>query len=235
MSIRNACLALLAGAAMAMVPPLVTSVEAQDAVTDEMLLTAQEDPNNWLMAIGNYTGNRYSKLSQINTSNVGNLVPKWIFSLGTLDAQNTTPVVHNGTMYVTAAHGRTYALDAEKGTEIWRYVHELPEGVGGNNISSVTTSCASTLLISGGAIAMAHPANSARHAFLIDISESSLICSYVATWNPAPRQRLGRGPQPSSAARLALSHRTVRRFTPNPARSESLSCACLRCISETAV
>ena len=59
------------------------------------------------MAIGNYTGNRYSRLSQINTGNVGGLVPKWIFSLGTLDAQNTTPVVHNGVMYVTAAHGRT--------------------------------------------------------------------------------------------------------------------------------
>ena len=132
MSIRNLCLALLAGGAMAMAPPLISSVEAQDVVTDEMLLTAQEDPNNWLMAIGNYTGNRYSKLSQVNTSNVRNLVPKWIFSLGTLDAQNTTPVVHNGIMYVTAAHGRTYALDAEKGTEIWRYAHELPEGVGGN-------------------------------------------------------------------------------------------------------
>ena len=66
---------------------------AQQHVTDEMLRTAQEDPNNWLMATGNYTGNRFSKLGQINTGNVRNLVPKWIFSLGVLDAQNTTPVV----------------------------------------------------------------------------------------------------------------------------------------------
>ncbi len=132
MSIRNLCLALLGGGAIAIAPPLINSVVAQDMVSNEMLLTAQEDPNNWLMAIGNYTGNRYSKLSQVNISNVGKLVPKWIFSLGTLDAQNTTPVIHNGVMYVTASHGRTYALNAEKGTEIWRYVHQLPEGVGGN-------------------------------------------------------------------------------------------------------
>ena len=49
---------------------------AQSLVTDEMLITAQEDPNNWLMAPGNYTGNRYSKLGQINHSNVSKLVDR---------------------------------------------------------------------------------------------------------------------------------------------------------------
>jgi alcohol dehydrogenase (cytochrome c) len=131
MNVRNLWFGLLASGAIALSPALISSAVAQDAVSHEMLVTAQDDPNNWLMAIGNYTGNRYSKLGQINTSNVNKLVPKWIFSLGTLDAQNTTPVVHNGVMYVTASHGRTYALDAEKGTEIWRYVHQLPEGVAG--------------------------------------------------------------------------------------------------------
>ena len=104
---------------------------SQEIVTDEMLLSAQEDPNNWLMAPGNYTSNRFSKLGQINTGNVSGLVPKWIFSLGTLDAQNTTPVIHNVVMYVTASHGRTYALNAANGQEIWRYFHQLPEGVAG--------------------------------------------------------------------------------------------------------
>ena len=109
----------------------INNVNAQNLVTEEMLTTAQEDPNNWLMVTGNYTGNRYSKLGQINESNVSKLVPKWIFSLGTLDAQNTTPVIHNGIMYVTASHGKTYALNAANGQEIWRYSHQLPEGVAG--------------------------------------------------------------------------------------------------------
>jgi len=61
----------------------INNVNAQNLVTEEMLTTAQEDPNNWLMVTGNYTGNRYSKLGQINESNVSKLVPKWIFSLGT--------------------------------------------------------------------------------------------------------------------------------------------------------
>ncbi len=108
------------------------SVNSADIVTDKMLLNAANDPDNWPMVTGNYTGNRYSKLDQVNVSNVGNLVPKWIFSLGTLDAQNTTPVVLNGTMYVTAAHAKTYAVDAATGLEKWRYSHQLPEGVAGN-------------------------------------------------------------------------------------------------------
>ena len=55
----------------------IQTASAQQHVTDEMLRTAQEDPNNWLMVTGNYTGNRFSKLGQINTDNVRNLVPKW--------------------------------------------------------------------------------------------------------------------------------------------------------------
>jgi alcohol dehydrogenase (cytochrome c) len=103
---------------------------AQPPVTDEMLLTAHMDPNNWLMAGRDYAGTRFSPLSKINTANVKRLVPKWSFSLGTLDAQNTTPLVNNGVMYVTAAHSHIYAVDARTGRMIWRYAHPVAEGVG---------------------------------------------------------------------------------------------------------
>ena len=70
--------ALIVGIVGAVGLMTVGSVSAQQNVTDEMLRTAQEDPNNWLMATGNYTGNRFSKLGQINTGNGGDLVPKWM-------------------------------------------------------------------------------------------------------------------------------------------------------------
>jgi alcohol dehydrogenase (cytochrome c) len=103
---------------------------AQPLVTDEMLLTAHLDPNNWLMAGRDYAGTRFSPLSRINTTNVRRLVPKWSFSLGTLDAQNTTPLVNHGVMYVTAAHSHIYAVDARTGRMIWKYAHPVAEGVG---------------------------------------------------------------------------------------------------------
>src|SRR5205814_2023367 len=49
-----------------------------------------------------------------------------------LDAQNTTPLIHNGVMYVTASHGRTFAVNARTGSMIWQYNHPLPEDAGKN-------------------------------------------------------------------------------------------------------
>ncbi len=124
---------LILGAVVAGAVALVTvTASAQDYVTDEMLLEAGQDPNNWLMAPRDYSGTRYSPLSQINTKTIKRLVPKWTFSFGVLDAQNTTPLVNNGVMYATASHGRTFAINARTGDEIWRYYDEVPEGVAGN-------------------------------------------------------------------------------------------------------
>ncbi|HEX9451610.1 MAG TPA: PQQ-dependent dehydrogenase, methanol/ethanol family [Burkholderiales bacterium] len=99
-------------------------------VTDDMLLNAAKEPNNWLMAGRDYSGTRFSPLSKINTGNVKKLVPVWSFSFGTLDAQNTTPLVVDGTMYVTSSHGHIYAVDAKTGTPAWHFAHPLPDGIG---------------------------------------------------------------------------------------------------------
>jgi alcohol dehydrogenase (cytochrome c) len=99
-------------------------------VTDQMLLNAASDPDNWIMAPRDYASTRHSPLSKINTSNVRRLVPVWTFSFGTLDAQNTTPLVVNGVMYVTSSHGRIFAVDARTGSMLWQYSHPLPEGIG---------------------------------------------------------------------------------------------------------
>ena len=97
-----------------------------------MLLNAHKESNNWRMVGRDYMSTRFSPLNQVNTRNVKRLVPKWSFSFGVLDAQNTTPLIHNGVMYVTSSHGRTFAVDAKTGSMIWQYNHQLPEDVGKN-------------------------------------------------------------------------------------------------------
>lgn len=99
-------------------------------VTDDMLLNAHKEASNWLMAGRDYAGTRYSPLARITTKNVKRLVPVYSFSLGTLDAQNTTPLVVDGVMYVTASHGKIYAVDAGNGKELWAYSHPLPDNIG---------------------------------------------------------------------------------------------------------
>ena len=124
------CVSLaLAAVLSAGIPPAMAQVK-HTPVTDEMLLGAGQDANNWIMAPRDYSSTRFSPLTKVNATNVKRLVPVWSFSFGVLDAQNTTPLVMDGVMYVTASHGRIFAVDARTGRQIWGYTHALPEGIG---------------------------------------------------------------------------------------------------------
>jgi len=108
-------------------PAAVSAAPA--SVTDQMLLNASQDPNNWLMYGRDYSNTRYSPLVQINSGNAGHLTHQWSFSFGVLDGQTTTPVVNDGMMYVTSSWSKLFALDAKTGEMLWRYDHPLPDDV----------------------------------------------------------------------------------------------------------
>ena len=104
--------------------PLLLAASSAD-VTFDRLLRADREPQNWLHYSGNYNGQRYSPLSQINRSNVRNLQLKWsyhpIYAKNT-NAQNkmeNTPLVVDGVMYTGTAL-EIVALDAVTGREYWR-------------------------------------------------------------------------------------------------------------------
>jgi alcohol dehydrogenase (cytochrome c) len=65
---------------------------------------------------------RYSSLDQINTRNVRNLAPAWIFQTGDYSENlQSTPIVENGVMYLITARTHVFALNAATGSVIWRY------------------------------------------------------------------------------------------------------------------
>ncbi len=94
-------------------------------VTQDMLTHAGGDGNNFLLSNGNYAQTRYYPGSQINTQNVRNLRPAWIFQTEVVDSLETSPIVVNGVMYVTTAFNHVYALDARTGQQIWHHKHEM--------------------------------------------------------------------------------------------------------------
>ena len=120
-------------------------------VSDERLVSPE--PHNWLQIRGNYKGWMNSPLDQINTGNVANLQPAWLFSTGVMDGHQAPPVVNDGVMLVTTPSNQTIALDAATGTEIWRYRREKPEdlveihptnrgpGLYGDQVFVATTDC----------------------------------------------------------------------------------------------
>src|ERR1700686_3712819 len=70
---------------------------------------------------------RYSSLGQINTANVKNLAPAWIFQTGDY-AENlqSTPIVIDGVMYIITPHIQVFALNAATGALIWQYKYPTP-------------------------------------------------------------------------------------------------------------
>src|SRR5690242_18726781 len=81
-------------------------------VTAETLLNP--DPADWLMINRTYDEQRFSPLKEINRSNVGELRMAWTRGMppGT---QESTPMVHDGVMYVIAPGGGVQALDGTSG------------------------------------------------------------------------------------------------------------------------
>lgn len=90
-------------------------------VSDVML----ENPSDgdWLMWRGNYDLSGHSNLSQINRDNVGGLELAWSMPLSQ-GGNMTTPLVHNGVLYIADTNNILRAVDARNGTELWQYQHE---------------------------------------------------------------------------------------------------------------
>lgn len=95
-------------------------LEAQ--VSDAQLREANSD--NWLQYNGSYDSRRHSALSEVNTSTIGALVPKWVFHVPGASHLQTVPIVADGVMYVTQPN-EVYAVDARSGRQIWEY-HRVP-------------------------------------------------------------------------------------------------------------
>jgi alcohol dehydrogenase (cytochrome c) len=86
---------------------------------------------DWPTYHGDVSGNRYSALAQINTSNVQRLAPKWVFNVPGAARMEGTPIVAGGLMYVTIAN-ECWALDAGTGLEVWHFQRPRTRGLVGN-------------------------------------------------------------------------------------------------------
>jgi quinohemoprotein ethanol dehydrogenase len=125
--------AMAALAALAALAPMTRAVAASHptaarpgAVDDARLRRAAQDSRNWLIYGGSWDEQRYSRLTQINTATVGRLAPAWSFELDTTRAQESTPLVVDGVLYVSSAWSKVFALDAATGREIWRFDPRVP-------------------------------------------------------------------------------------------------------------
>lgn len=96
---------------------------AAPAFANDDLVAKMGDSKNWAIQTGDYANHRYSKLNEINASNVKDLDVAWTFSTGVLRGHEGAPLVIGSTMYVhTPFPNNVYALDLDNDGAIkWRY------------------------------------------------------------------------------------------------------------------
>ena len=112
---------LVAGALLA--SGLMITVATAQTADNEDLVKMQANAANVVMPTITYETQRYSKLDQITTANVGKLQVAWTFSTGVLRGHEGAPLVIGDVMYVHAPFPNTvFALDLDHdGMILWKY------------------------------------------------------------------------------------------------------------------
>ena len=95
-------------------------------VTDAML--RDPDPADWLMYRRTYDAWGYSPLDQIRRENVADLELAWVWAMAD-GANQPTPLVLDGIMFLANPGNIIQALDAASGDLLWEYRREFPDDI----------------------------------------------------------------------------------------------------------
>lgn len=90
-------------------------------VTEKRVLEESGKGINWFLKGGNFNGQHYSPLSEINTQNVSELGLEWVSDIPAPDGISATPIVVDGVIYFSAAYSVAFAVDAKTGKILWRF------------------------------------------------------------------------------------------------------------------
>src|ERR1700728_3356650 len=77
--------------------------------TQQRILNADAEPQNWLTTGRNYGETRFSPLAEINDGNAGSLGLVWSYDLDTKRGQEATPLAIDGVVYTTSAWSKIQA------------------------------------------------------------------------------------------------------------------------------
>jgi alcohol dehydrogenase (cytochrome c) len=89
-------------------------------------LLKQQPMENWFSYNGDYSGRRFSGMTQITPENVNRMAAQWVFHVRGAGPMEVTPVVAAGVMFVTSAND-AFALDATTGKQLWHHARAITE------------------------------------------------------------------------------------------------------------
>lgn len=113
----------------AVLPPAPHGVNPLDKYTAVTEAVLQNPPaGEWLTWRRGDDGQGFSPLKQITRQNVGTLRAAWSWALPN-GPNESTPLFHDGVLFVHAYGDKVQAIDAATGDLLWQYSRRLPTGV----------------------------------------------------------------------------------------------------------
>lgn len=91
----------------------------------ERIVDAEAEPENWLTYSGNLNGHRHTALTGFEPERVSDMALDWVAQTRAETKIEASPIVVNGSAYVTLPNSVVMALDARNGRELWRWVPQI--------------------------------------------------------------------------------------------------------------
>ena len=101
------------------------------------LPAAAEPTTGWPLNGGDHRGRHYSPLDEIHAGNVAGLGLDWSLDLPAPNGIAATPIVVDGTIYLSGPFSVTWAIDAASGRVLWTYDPEVVISAANNWTSRV--------------------------------------------------------------------------------------------------
>ncbi len=118
--------AMLAGCSDSETAAVDTAAQAQDAAAPAATASATSS-SEWASYGRDYSEQRHSPLAQITPDNVSQLSLAWYGDLAEKGGgYETTPLMVDGVVYVSAPWSKVYAFDAKTGAPLWKYDPMVP-------------------------------------------------------------------------------------------------------------
>jgi quinohemoprotein ethanol dehydrogenase len=103
---------------------------ATGKVDGAMIRANSEATPDWPSYGLDYAETRFSRLTQIDESNVGKLGLAWTYNLESTRGVEATPLVVDGIMFVTAAWSVVHAIDVRTGRRLWTFDPQVSRAIG---------------------------------------------------------------------------------------------------------
>ena len=117
-----------------LIPMLFAAGAFAQGVDPGILLNPPAD--SWPAYHGDYSGQRHSRLTQINPENVGQMGLAWAFPTGQQQQIKCSPLLVDGVLYITVTDN-VWAVDARSGHQLWHYAYPPNKGfkIGSRGVS----------------------------------------------------------------------------------------------------